>query len=74
MTDIETVSLEESEKLKKSVDFIINRRREIDAENLAKKETAKKEYREFITKLPHYISLAIIIFSLGVVIGIIIIK
>ena len=72
MTDIETVSMEEYEKLKKSVDFIINRRKKVDAENLAKKETAKKEYREFITKLPHYISLAIIIFSLGVVIGFVI--
>ena len=74
MTDIETVSMEEYEKLKKSVDFIINRRKEIDAENLAKKETAKKEHLEFISKVPHYISFAIIFFSVGFVIGIAIIK
>lgn len=72
MTDIETVPMEKYENLKKSVDFIINRRKKVDAENLAKKETGKKECREFITKLPHYISLAIIIFSLGVVIGVVI--
>ena len=74
MTDIETISLEEYEKLKKSVDFIINRRREIDAKNLAKKETGKKEHLEFISKVPHYISLEIIIFSVGVLVGIMIMK
>ena len=70
----ESVSMEEYEKLKKSVDFIINRRKEIDAENLAKRETAKKNHRDFVNKLPYYTSVALIILSLGFALGISVVK
>ena len=66
----ESVSIEDYEKLKKSVEFVINRRKEVDAENLAKREKMKKEHRDFVKNLPYWFSLGVMIISLGIMIGI----
>ena len=59
----ESVSIEDYEKLKKSVEFVINRRKEVDAENLAKREKMKKEHRDFVKNLPYWFSLGVMIIS-----------
>jgi type VI protein secretion system component VasF len=70
----ESVSVEDYEKLKKSVEFVINRRKEVDAENLANKEKMKKERRDLIKNLPYWFSVGVMILSLGIMFGIAIAK
>jgi len=70
----ESVSVEDYEKLKKSVEFVINRRKEVDAENLANKEKMKKERRDLIKNLPYWFSVGVMILSLGIMFGIMIAK
>ena len=70
----ESVSVEDYEKLKKSVEFVINRRKEVEAENLANKEKMKKERRDLIKNLPYWFSVGVMILSLGIMFGIAIAK